>query len=268
MVFQTDFESYTDSTLHPTIGGAGPSVPTIIDHAWLFGVSDPGVKIVAGLNSAKAVQFHYDGVIQESHGVELIGGALNTFNTGPGKTTVMSHYLTLVADNGVVITDTMIVAKIKWFLFWHGSPNNTRVEWATIDHNGYVYYGPAYINWSVIDQAETASDGVQPIGPTIGTVANGSRHRFTYLFKPNTSVGSRDGRALLWIDGHLVCRVEQSGVGVVARSDGMPWCNQEDVDNLIVGYGAQTPQWGGPLTAGEGIPFAITIDDVQWWTVN
>jgi hypothetical protein len=39
------------------------------------------------------------------------------------------------------------------------------------------------------------------------------------------------------------------------------------VDNLIVGYGIQTPEWGGPLTNGT-IPFTITIDDVQWWVLN
>jgi hypothetical protein len=95
----------------------------------------------------------------------------------------------------------------------------------------------------------------------------------TYLTKPNSCAGCRDGRALMWIDGVLTVRVEQSAVGVIAgdpnspRTKGMQWCQQADVDALIVGYGVGNLEWGGPLTNGT-IPFTVTLDDLQWWVLK
>jgi len=272
MLYQENFEAYTFAALHPTCGGSAP-VNAIIDHSWYYctqfstnggpGV-DNGVVVVPG-HSGLGVQFHYGGVIQESHGVSL--NAPTASNTGTA-TTVVQHWTRFVSDSGYPpITDTVVAAKIKWILLWHNDPGNTRIQFSLIDGGCPSGYGPAYVNWSVIDQRETTCDGRQPLGPTIGTAANGQWHRMTYLYRPNSCATCRDGRALMWLDGHLMVRVEQSAVGVTPAGGVRPWCLQDDVDSLIVGFGVSTLEWGGPLTNGT-IPFTVTIDDVRWWKLN
>ena len=267
------FDSYTQSTIQPTCGVNPPS-GTIIDNGWGSCATsnstypDSQLSVVTGRGgTGKALHFHYLGIGQESHGYSMFGGPQAPAN----KTSVVQYWCRLLPDVPGAITDTIVAAKIKWLELWHGDPGNTRIEFATLDHAICPWLGPAYINWGVVDQVETLCDGVQPVGPTIGQVADGNWHRFTQLTKPNTSQGSRDGRALMWIDGTLVVRIEQSAVGVVAgnpnnpRTAGMPWCNQDDVDALCNGYGITHVEWGGPLTNGN-TPSAIEIDDFSWWT--
>ncbi len=277
MIYATNFDNYTYAMLHPTCGSATPA-QQIIDHAWYYCSTfttngqpgyDAGVVMVPG-HSGQAVQFHYDGVLQESHGIELTGGT----NTG-SATSIIQHWGRLVADPGAPpITDTVVAAKIKWIELWHNDPGNNRIQFNLVDHvGGCPWYGPAYVDWGVYDMGATQCNGQQAVHPSIGDVANGQWHRFTYLTKPNSCAGCRDGRALMWIDGQLVIRIEQSAVDVVVgspnspRTKGQPWCQQGDVDALAVGYGIQSPEWGGPLTNGN-IPFTIAIDDLQWWTLK
>ena len=277
MIYATNFDNYTYAMLHPTCGSATPA-QQIIDHAWYYCSTfttngqpgyDAGVVMVPG-HSGQAVQFHYDGVLQESHGIELTGGT----NTG-SATSIIQHWGRLVADPGAPrITDVVVAAKIKWIELWHNDPGNNRIQFNLVDHvGGCPWYGPAYVDWGVYDMGATMCNGQQAVHPSIGDVADGQWHRFTYLTKPNSCAGCRDGRARLWIDGQLVIRIEQSAVDVVVgspnspRTKGQPWCQQGDVDALAVGYGIQSPEWGGPLTNGN-IPFTIAIDDLQWWKLK
>ena len=272
MIFQTNFDNYTAAMLFPACGSQMPS-KQVIDHAWLY-CTTPGVgpetNLVPG-RSGLAVQYHYAGVIQESHGIELTGG----YNTG-SATSIIQHWGRIVTDPGVPrITDSVVAVKIKWIELWHNDPGNNRLQFNLVDHiGGCPWYGPAWMTWGVYDMGATLCQGQQPTHPTLGNVADGQWHRFTYLTKPNSCAGCRDGRALMWIDGQLVIRIEQSAVNVVAgdpnnaRTRGQPWCQQGDVDQLAVGYGIQSPEWGGPLTNGAGIGFSIAIDDFQWWTLK
>jgi hypothetical protein len=121
----------------------------------------------------------------------------------------------------------------------------------------------------VIDQVETTCTADQPIGPFLKDFADGAWHRWTILYKPNTAKGSRDGRALLWIDGKLVIRIEKSAVGVTPPGGWKPWCAAEEVDALYSGsYGVGTLEWGANRTDQSGIPFTMAIDDVRWWVAK
>jgi hypothetical protein len=276
MIFQTNFDNYTWNTLHPACNSTVSS-PTIVDHAWYYCDTfttngqpgyDPDVVTTTG-HSGTGVQFHYDGVLQESHGLQTADISTNTGN----KMSVVQYWAKITPDPGYVLNETTVAAKIKWIELWHGDPSNSRIEFAIIDHAGCPYYGAGYVNWGVVDQAETLCDGVEPGRPTVGDVADGQWHRFTYLTKPNTSQGSRDGMAVMWVDGTKIIDIEESTVGVVAgdpsnpRISGAVWAHQDDVDALATGYGIQTPEWGGPLTNGT-MPFTIAIDDFKWWTIN
>ena len=136
MIYATNFDNYTYAMLHPTCGSATPA-QQIIDHAWYYCSTfttngqpgyDAGVVMVPG-HSGQAVQFHYDGVLQESHGIELTGGT----NTG-SATSIIQHWGRLVADPGEPpITDVVVAAKIKWIELWHNDPGNNRIQfnWST-----------------------------------------------------------------------------------------------------------------------------------------
>ncbi|HEY2165426.1 MAG TPA: hypothetical protein VGH04_15620, partial [Gemmatimonadaceae bacterium] len=103
------------------------------------------------------------------------------------------------------------------------------------------------------------------MGPFFKNFADGQWQRWTILYKPNTAKGSRDGRALLWIDGKLVIRIERSAVGVAPPGGWKPWCTAEELDALYSGsYGVGVLQWGANRTDGSRIQFTMAIDDVRW----
>ncbi len=82
MLFDENFDGYTFASLHPPCGSAEPK-HAIIDHSWYYCTTfstnggpgvDNGVTIVPG-HSGNAVQWHYDGIYQETHSVVTTGGS-------------------------------------------------------------------------------------------------------------------------------------------------------------------------------------------------
>ena len=272
MIYQTDFENYTNALLNPA---AGQGKPAFVNKLYVYGTAPAGTntstQLVAGHNSGNAVQFQYTGTSQESPGIMYIGSAGNGSSTTPATSTSVVQYWAKVTPLGVAMTSTTRL-QVKWIMLWHNDPGGNRIQFNTTTGQGGCGYNNdprAQTKWELYDLAYTGCNALQPAGPYWNTIADGQWHRFTHLVKSNTSQGSRDGRALMWIDGVLVMRVEQSAVGVVppgasGTSAGQPWCVQADVDNIIAGYGIGSPEFGGPLTDGS-TPITIAIDDFNWW---
>jgi hypothetical protein len=66
-------------------------------------------------------------------------------------------------------------------------------------------------------------------------VNDGRWHRFTLLYRPNTSEGppsSRDGIVKAWVDGYKQIHLQQSVVGVTPAGGTAPWSTQQAVDAI------------------------------------
>ncbi len=265
MVYQTDFESYTNSQLNPT---GKPQGTTFVNKLIVYGTAPAGTNTTTTLvsgHSGQAVQFQYTGTSQESPGIFLVGSG-----STPATSTSVVQYWAKVSPLAAAISAATRL-QIKWIMLWHGDPGNNRIQFNTTTGQGGCNYNNdprAQTKWELYDVAYTGCNALQPSGPYWNTIADGQWHRFTHLVKTNSCAGCRDARALMWIDGVLVMRVEQSAVGVPAggsgTSAGQPWCVQADVDQIIAGYGIGSPEFGGPLTDGT-TPLTIAIDDFKWW---
>ncbi len=275
MMYETDFESYTNAFLNPA---SKPSVAGFGNKLALYGTAPAGTntttQLVAG-HTGQAVQFQYTGTNQESPGIVLYGvGAAPA-----SSTTVVQYWVRIQPLKALTASDLDTTRlQIKGSMLWHSDPANNRIQFFLSAGAGGCNYNndpKAQTKWAVWDLNYTGCNAQQPVYPAFPSVADGGWHRITELVKANTSSSSRDGRALMWIDGTLVIRVEQGAVGVipagafVSLNDGsrQPWCVQADVDNLIAGYGVTLIEFGGPLTNGS-TPFAIAIDDFKWWKSN
>jgi hypothetical protein len=154
---------------------------------------------------------------------------------------------------------------VKWFMIWHWNDSDTRTQFNTHDHlpcpsSKHDTY------WQVWDQAETRCQGNQPIGPHFEDIINDNQwHRFTYAFRPNSSKGSRDGFARMWVDGVKIIDVSAVTVGVTPPGGEKPWCDWDDVDNLVANDRVAFLWWGGVQTSYETAPWTYDIDDFSWW---
>ncbi len=275
MIYQTDFESYTNAQLNPAAGKA--QGPSFLNKAYVYGPPNPtgpgsGTNTTTTLvpgHTGKAVQFQYTGTSQESPGIIYYGSAGSGSNATPNNTTSIVQHWAKVTSLGAPI-DATTRFRIKWLLLWHFDPTGSRIQFNTETGQGgcgFNNWVGTSTKWEVYEGGTyTGCNALQPVGPYFPSVADGQWHRFTYLVKPNSCAppACRDARALMWIDGVLVMRIEQSAVGVVANGSGQPWCIQADVDGMIVNYGIGAPEFGGPLTDGT-TPIAIAIDDFKWW---
>ncbi len=291
MVFQQNFDTYTADSLVYPCGGVPPD-NRIIDHSVFYcggqtWTHDPNVTVGAG-RSGKDVQWHYDGVYQETHGVQL--RTVSNFS-GTGKApTVVQYWAKFTGDyatgplsltqkdgNG----DPSAVVQIKNVMLWN---DISRFQIMTHAHaGGCPLHGPSYTMLGQYDQGDSQCNADQPTGPFFGSYADGGWHRWTIYYKPNTGKGSRDGIARLWIDGVLAMRVEKavcydgasvldaSGkpIGIVPPGGWKNWCLTVDLDNLYSGNsGVGSLEWGANRTDGSGIPFIMAIDDVKWWVMK
>jgi hypothetical protein len=274
MLFSENFDNYSFEKLHPKCGSAEPP-HAIIDHSWGYckqfttnggpGV-DLGVNVVPG-HAGNGVAWHYDGVNQETHGVVTTG----KLATPTGKaTTVVQYWARYQGDAGHSLTSSdekgigNAIVQIKNIMLWHDQ-NRFQIDLHS-HQGGCPVYGPSYTMLEVIDQVDGGCNSSQPVGPFFKNFADGQWHRWTILYKPNTAKGSRDGRALLWIDGKLVIRIERPAVGVTPAGGWKPWCSGEELDALYSGsYGVGFLEWGANRTDASGIPFTMAIDDLRWW---
>jgi len=294
MLYQQTFDAYTLDSLRPA---CGTTPPRIIDHAvpyctagagWTY---DANVTLGPG-HSGQAVQWHYDGgakSYQEIHGAWLPDGAVPP----TGKSTMVLQYWAKFTPDTVgqfQRTDANgnpnAMFQIKNVMLWH-SDDGHRFQIMTHMHGACPKYSPTYTTLGVIDEGGTdgayACTSDQPVAPYLNTFANAQWHRWTILFKPNTSQGSRDGLARLWIDGQLVIRIDQQAcVADVNAAVSQPiangwkaWCNLAELDALYSrANGITGIEWGGNRTDGPspgmnmGMPFTMAIDDVKWWVMK
>jgi len=275
MLYQQTFDAYTLDSLRPACGTA----PTgrIIDHAvpycnatttWKY---DGNVTLGAG-HSGQAAQWHYDGVYQETHGV-FLPGLSSGASTGQ-KGTVVQYWAKFTSDVAGALTSAdpngtgNALLQFKNVMLWHN--NGTRFQ---IDmHNGGCSpygYSPTYTVLEMMDQADQACNGRQPLGPYLKDFGDGNWHRWTIYYKQNTAPGSRDAVARLWIDGALIMRVEAGACGVTPSGGWKPWCDLSDVDAIYSGAdGVGGLEWGANRTDQSGIKFTMAIDDVKWWVMK
>jgi hypothetical protein len=150
-------------------------------------------------------------------------------------------------------------------MLWHDQ-NRFQIDLHS-HQGGCPIYGPSYTMLEVIDQADLGCNSAQPVGPFFKNFADGQWHRLTIYYKPNTSQGSRDGIARLWIDGKLVIRMEKSAVGVTPPG-GWKAVYGPELDALYSDRMESEPRVGANRTDESGIPFTMAIDDVRWWVAK
>ena len=277
MLFDENFDSYTNAMLHPACGSK--EVPhRVIDHSWYYCTTfstnggpgvDNGVQIVPG-RSGNGVSFHYDGISQESHGVVTTNGSVPVVGQ---KTVFVQYWAKWTPDAGYSLTtkdaggNWSAIVQIKNIMLWHG---NNRLQFNTHSHSGTCpIYGPSYTMIAANDVQQIGCESDSPAGPYFGQYADGQWHRWTIQFKPNSAPGARDGIARLWIDGQLTNNLERSACGVKPTGGWKPWCDVTELDGLnSTSTGVGVVEWGGPRTDASGITFSIAIDDFKWWTTK
>lgn len=265
MVFQDNMDEYTNaSQLFPPCNQQSLSLKQFVDTSWgqcaVGGQLDPADTIVPG-RSGNALQIRFGGADQESHGI-ITNGVAGTDGT---HTVVVQYWAKISSD--APLTGALAV---KWAMLWHtNSPGglSTRIQFNTHDHLPCPTSSqPTY--WQVYDQAATACQGNQPVGPYFNNIMNdGKWHRYTYLFKPNSSNGARDGIARMWIDGAKVIDIESATIGVTPPGGEKTWCEADDVDALAVQNGVGNVELGGPQTTVTPA-WNYAVDDFAWWTIN
>lgn len=207
--------------------------------------------------SGKALRMAYTGAYQSSAGWDI-----NFAPTTPDTTTHFFQYWARVTMSFPLGTGEL---PIKWFMGFHRS--GLRIQWNTHNHlpcpeqllNIHTY-------WQSSDTRETRCQANQPVGPYPIEVFDGTWHRFTYMYRPNTAVGARDGVARMWIDGVKVIDVSASSVGVRPAGGYKTWAEFDDLDQLDT-QGIVLLRFGGTLTATVP-PFNYDIDDFMWWRKN
>ncbi len=250
LVYADSMEAYAD----PTSMLARANADTA---GWApgFGV-DAGLQLVRpGYGgTGQALREAYSGAYQGSEDWDL-----RNVPATPDTATQFFQYegrVTLQAPLG------SSVLAVKWFMAFHA--DGTRVQWNTHDHLPCTAQAPGESGyWQVYDQAETSCQGNQPVGPYPDQVFDGQWHRFTYEYRPNTSPGSRDGIARMWIDDTKVIDISASAVGVTPPGGYKPWCQWDDVDALST-HGVVLLRWASTQTTATP-PYTIDMDDFLWW---
>ncbi len=265
MVFQDDMDEYTDmSQLFPPCTQQSTALKQFVDTSWgqcaIGGALDPADTIVPG-RSGNALQVRFGGANQESHGI-ITNGITGTDGT---HTVVVQYWAKISSD--APLTGTLAV---KWAMLWHTvSPGgaSTRIQFNTHDHLPCPASSQSTY-WQVYDQAQTACQGNQPVGPYFNDIMNdGKWHRYTYEFKPNSASGARDGMARMWVDGAKVIDIESATIGVTPAGGEKTWCEADDVDALAVQNGIGNVELGGPQTTVTPA-WNYAVDDFAWWTIN
>jgi len=155
------------------------------------------------------------------------------------------------------------VLAIKFFEAYHR--DYTRVQWNTHDHLPCPAQGGVGTYFQVYDQGATSCQGNQALKPFAqDVIVDRQWHRYTFQYRPNTSRGSRDGIARMWIDGTKVIDISAAAVGVTPAGGYKSWCNLDDIDALST-QGIEYIRWGGQLSTEPGSPFTLDIDDFVWW---
>ena len=215
--------------------------------------------IAPGRNgTGQALRLAFTGVAQDSAKWVM----LNT-PTIPDLATHYAEYYGRVILSAPL--DPGVSLAVKWFMAWHKA-SSTRVEWNTrFASIAYRAGDPNDTVWQVIDQADSDTNGDQPVGPYPLTVFNGQWHKFSYSWRANTSVGSRDGFARMWVDGTKIVDVSATAAAEPVPPGGTHvWCTLADVDNLLAGDGFRELNWGWTQTT-DTPSWTYDIDDVKWW---
>ena len=257
MVYQDNMDGYLDVV---SMGAVALSTPRIVPRPSPVTTSqavDARDMLLTTGRSGKAIRMSYDGSVQN-------GPTFLTWNM-PSTPDLATHYFQYYARVTPSAPFTNHLAH-KWFMAYHRKNDAGRAEWDTHDHL------PCTVDkqdtyWHFYDNAkETTCQGQQPVGPFFNDgVADGQWHRFTMSYRPNTSAGSRDGFARMWIDGVKVIDVSQAAVGVTPPGGEKPWCNQDDVDAILVADGIVNQFFGSVQTSYTSPPWTLDIDDYSWW---
>jgi hypothetical protein len=256
MAYQDNMDSYTSVDAMGATGQSQPLIsPNPSPQTTSSAVDKSRNSLITGRDgTGKALRLTYSGANQAS-------ATFLTWNM-PSTPTLATHYFQYWA-RVTFATQFSGTLAVKWFEAWHVKTD--RVQWNTHDHlpcpvsTGHGTY------WQVYDQSrETTCQGNQPVGPYFNDITDGQWHRFTYEYRPNTSAGSRDGVARMWIDGVKIIDISAAAVGVTPPGGDKPWCQWDDVDNLAVNDGMFNQFWGSTQTTSTP-SWTYDIDDYKWW---
>ena len=264
MILDDNMEAYTDvaSMGDPSVVGTYPRIVPNPSHAVTPDDVDPTKNIIITPGrggTGQALRLFFSGAYQDS-------SKWVTMNI-PVTPDLATHYMQYwgrVTLSAPLPPDVALA--VKWFMGWnkHTDPL-TRVEWNTrypsIDYSGL---DPNPTVWQVINGNESNTNGDQPVGPHPADVWDGQWHRFTYSYRSNTSAGSRDGFARMWVDGTKIIDVSLATAGVTPPGGIHQWCSLIDVDNLVAADGIDHIDWGWTQTT-DTPAWTYDIDDVKWW---
>jgi hypothetical protein len=249
MVFSDNMDGYISVAAMQAYVGLGMSWKNV------FG-GDPNDRVISpGRNGAgQALRQIYSGADQDTHTWDLV----NVPDT-PDTSTHFFQYWARVTM-GSPLGNTVLA--FKWFMAFHR--DGSRIEWNTHDHLPCATDRPGGSTlWQVYDQSYTACQANQPVGPYPSQMFDGNWHRYSYQYRPNTSRGSRDGIARMWVDGTKIIDVSAPAVGLTPIGGYKAWCEWDDVDGLST-QGIDLVRWAGNLTTVTP-PFTVDMDDFRWW---
>jgi len=164
---------------------------------------------------------------------------------------------------------------MKWFMAWNNTAND-RWQWGEA-YSDYVQIPAPSLRWAGYKGTYngSATGGTRAPSPIVhpqwSDIADGNWHRWTVVWKPNTtyaypSPSSRDGFTRVWIDGVKVADISQAAVGVTPPGGVGPWCNQSDVDALPA-TAVDFIRFPGTQVGLNQPTWSVDYDDFLWWVV-
>lgn len=255
LVFRDDLSKYTDAVAMGAVGLAGPRLVPLNSPVTNGLPVNPVSNQVIVATEQHVLRMGYTGAYQ---------GSCNWLTTGTVTPPINStHYLTFAARLTFAGPITREIA-VKMLEGWHSVSTGTRVQWNT--HNHLPWTGGTHRTYfQVYDQAETATQGTQPVPPYFEEdVANGQEHTFAVEYRSNSAKGARDGIARMWIDGIKMIDISASAIGVTPLGGEKVWCNADDVDALANADSILGWRFGSTQTDGPGCNVAPQVTFLPW----
>ncbi len=158
---------------------------------------------------------------------------------------------------------------IKWFMAWNYAAND---RWQVGAAYSDGVYPPPLFGWQGYGGTYGyLNRGKQPVGPRWADINDGHWHRWTILWKPNTTwnypnASARDGILRVWIDGKKIIDISQAAVNVTPPRGTTTWCVQQDVDALPA-TAVDFIRFPGTQVGLNQPTWSVDYDDFLWWVV-
>jgi len=155
----------------------------------------------------------------------------------------------------------------KWIEWWPPSGDRTQIG-PYVNGGNKDYLGNVVGLKFHVHPASRGEVAYQPVHPYLTDVNEGNWHRFTILYKANTTnnwpnPSSRDGFVRAWIDGHKILDLSAAAAGITPPQGTKVWCTLTEVDE-ISSWDTTHFMWPDIIN-GTTYGFDLLYDDLTWW---